>query len=209
MVDFNRSEFQSTYPRHPIDDDTAFALFFSNLGAEAMRRGDTGLAYSNFRQAAELDPDQSSLWANLGVLLASDNMIEAAESAYFHALQLDRKNLAALANLATLYHASARPEQASEVEQRMQLFRDQNPYYYYQRSLLATQKNDWAKASDLLKRALKLKRNEHQFYALQARIALQNNNQRLATEALKKALRYATQAREKALYHRQLLLLEQ
>ena len=103
VVDFNQSDFREKYPMHPVGDRYAVALFYNNLGAEALGRQDYAASFALLREAARTHPDMPGPWVNLGVLYARYGHYDVAEAAYLRALETDPGQQSALANLVSVY----------------------------------------------------------------------------------------------------------
>ncbi len=200
VVDFNIEDFQGNYPVKRISDKHAFALYFNNLGVEAMRNGDSPTAFAYFKRAILLNPEIGSPWVNLGALFARNGYPEFADSAYRQALRNEPSGKSALVNLARLHRDLGNPELASYYDNQVRRYRDANPYYHYGIALSAYRKQNWNLARDALDKALRLKKEEHQFHFLNALLFSQAGNQKQAKRSLEQALAYADQSKIKARY---------
>lgn len=191
MVDFNTENYQGNYPLRPITDDHAAALFYSNLGVEAMQKNQPVLALANFAQATRVAPDVAMPWLNLGALYAQRGYPAHASAAYRQALRAEPNHKSTLANLARLHAARGDAELAALFEARVRHYRNQNPYYHYQRGLEALQNQQLDEAQRRVKIALRLKTEEHLFHFLRARIAAQQGDAAQMRRSLHLAERYA------------------
>jgi len=68
MVDFNMYDFRIKYDRRIVSDNRARAHYFNNMGVEYMLKGDTLLAFANYRESIRADSSFSPAWVNLGIL---------------------------------------------------------------------------------------------------------------------------------------------
>jgi tetratricopeptide (TPR) repeat protein len=137
IVDFNVRPYQERQRSQRVDDAYALALFYTNLGAEAMLRNENAAALVYLREAAGVNADLPGLWVNLGVLYARHRKHEHAEAAYLRALEIDDDEPSALANLALVYEAIGEPQLAAEYRARVQRYRERNPYYHFAAATLA------------------------------------------------------------------------
>lgn len=199
-VDFNIADFQGHYPREKVADEVAFAHYYNNRAVELMQAGDQASALAHFAAAHALAPDFDALWTNLGTWHRLRGDHSRAESAYRQALTLDPNNSAALSGLALLYHATDRKNWAAQVEARLLRLREQDPYYFYQRSLAALSGGDLDKARRLIDQAIRRQKQDHQFYFLRARLAWQQGDRLTASRDLNRALRLAPGERSRARY---------
>ena len=85
--------------RTRISDEKALALFYSNLAVEAMVAGDIPGGIHKSLQGLKLWPENSNIWSNLGTAFRRTGETDLAEASYIRALQHDRFNYSALANL--------------------------------------------------------------------------------------------------------------
>ena len=170
VVDFNIREYEGRQKSRKVDDDYVLALFYTNVGAEALLRNDYAVSAARFRAAADIYPEMAALWVNLGVLYSRHGLLEQAESAYLYALEVDASAESALANLAVAYRDLGEPELAAEYYERVQTYRERNPYYHF---ALATQAYEEGRLPDALvalRKALRLKHDESDFHSLRGQV---------------------------------------
>lgn len=190
VVDFNIREYEGQEKRRKVDDDYALALFYTNLGAEALLRNDYPVSFAHFRAAAGVYPDMAGLWVNLGVLYARNDLHTQAESAYLHALEADAYEESALANLAVVYRDLGELELAAAYHERVQKYRARNPYYHF---ALATQAYEQGRLPDALaalRKALRLKHDESRFYSLRGEVQQDMGRIGDATQSFVRAREY-------------------
>ena len=168
VVDFNVRGTQSDQHSRRVSDSYALGLFYTNLGAEALVRAEHAASLAYLREAARVHPDIAGLWVNLGVLYARHGRYEHAEAAYLRALSIDGSEQSALANLVIVYQALGKPELVQEYRDRVQAYRERNPYYHYAVATRAYEQQQFSTALTSLRKALRLKRDEHEFYTLRA-----------------------------------------
>jgi tetratricopeptide (TPR) repeat protein len=168
-VDFNARDFRAEYPTREVSDRYAVALFYSNLGAEALIRRENELSFAQLRAAARTYADTPVPWVNLGVLYGRLGLYEHAEAAYLRALEADSREQSALANLVAVYQALGQAELAEEYRRRIRHYRVMNPYYHYAVAQIAYDEKRFEDTLDALRSAIRLKRDEDEFYSLQGR----------------------------------------
>ena len=94
----------------------------------------------------------------------------------------------ALANLVLVYEALGEPELAAEYRDRVQGYRERNPYYHYAvaaRALRAAAVRRRRLTS--LRKALRLKRDEHEFYTLRGQVLTALGRARDAQQSFERA----------------------
>ena len=170
VVDFNIRDYEGPQKSRKVDDDYALALYYTNVGAEALLRNDYPVSAAHFRAAAGVYPGMAGLWVNLGVLYARQGLLEQAESAYLYALEVDAYAASALANLAVVYRDLGEAELAAEYHARVQKYRERNPYYHFAVATLAYEQGRLSDALAALRKALRLKHDESQFHSLRGQV---------------------------------------
>jgi Flp pilus assembly protein TadD len=152
-------------------------------------RGEQAAALVYFREAASAHAGLAGLWSNLGVLYSRNGKYEHAEAAYLRALDIDPEEPSALANLALVYHALGETQLAAEYDARVQSYRERNPYYHFASAVRAYEQQQLDAALASLRRAVRLKPDEHEFYALRGEV-------QTALGKSREAMRSAERARE-------------
>jgi Flp pilus assembly protein TadD len=190
-----------------IDDEVAFATFYSNRGIELLIQDKANEAMENLEQAIELDPENSNNWSNLGVAYRRLNKLDAAEQAYLKALKKDKSDLTALNNLAILYQMTARSHLADKYNKKLERYRRKNPYYLVKLAEDEIKSGDYSKALRYTKKAIRKYEEEHEFHYVAARIYAHQGKTEKAMESLALAEKYALSARNRNLYSRKLDLL--
>jgi tetratricopeptide (TPR) repeat protein len=193
VVDFNAAKFREIYPTRAVSDRYAVALFYNNLGAEALARGDFASSFALLREAARTHPDMTGPWVNLGVLYARNALYEHAEAAYQRAIDVDSHEQSALANLANVYSSLGEKELADEYRQRVRRYRESNPYYHYALAQVAYGDGRFEDALTALRTAIRLKHDDDEFYSLRGRalVALGRADSAVASFARAKELAVA------------------
>jgi len=172
IVDFNQPRTTERYPSHEITDKHALALFYSNLGAEALIQKRFDAAFSEFRKSLMVYPNSPGAWANLGVLYVRLGDYGYAESAYLQALNVNPSDHSALANLTALYLKEGKHELAEQYEKKVRYYEQHNPYYHYALAQRAYRAHDLDGAIRALEKAIRLKSDEREFYELQGQVYL-------------------------------------
>jgi tetratricopeptide (TPR) repeat protein len=173
VVDFNLMNTRSTHPTREVADSYALALFYNNLGAEALIGEEYELSFRYLKAAIETHAGIPDSWTNLGVLYARQARYQHADAAYLQALSADRGNRTALTNLVSLHAALGNQELADAYRQRVRRYQQRNPYYHYAAAEDAYRDHRYEDALAALNRALRLKRDEDEFHALHARVRLE------------------------------------
>jgi tetratricopeptide (TPR) repeat protein len=166
VVDFNEIAYDERFPSHEIGDNYVLALFYNNLGAEALIRKDNALSFRYFKAAIGADPSISAVWSNLGVLYARQGLDEYAEAAYLQALSGSARNRTALTNLVNLYEARGDHAAAEAYRERVRRYQDRNPYYHFALAERAYSEQRLDDALAAVNRALRLKGDEREFHHL-------------------------------------------
>jgi Flp pilus assembly protein TadD len=191
VVDFNGTGDVSQYRSREIDDDEVLALFYNNLGAEALIRKEHDLSFQYFRAAIDLEPRISSVWSNIGVLYARLGFSQHAEAAYLQALAASQRNRSALTNLAHFYAARGDQETAALYREQVRRYQERNPYYHYAIAERAYQEERFADALAAVRRAIRLKPDEQRFHELRGLASLEIGRESEAERSFARANMYA------------------
>ena len=189
-VDFNIRTNQAEVHSRRVNDNYALGLFYTNLGAEALLRGENAQSFVYLREAARVRSDVAGLWVNLGVLYARYGHFEHAEAAYLRAIEIDPSERSALANLVLVYDALGEAELAAEYRDRVQGYRERNPYWHYASAARAYEERQFTDALSSLRKALRLKRDEHEFYVLRGQVLAELGRSKEATQSFERAREY-------------------
>src|SRR6185503_13002126 len=131
------------------------------------------------------------VWVNLGVLYARHGRYEHAEAAYLRALDVDAREPSALTNLSLVYDALGEAQLAADYRDRVQNYRERNPYYHFASATRAYEQEQFADALSSLRKALRLKPDEQEFYELRGKVQTALGKSRDATQSFELARSYA------------------
>jgi Flp pilus assembly protein TadD len=190
VVDFLPEFLLGTQPSDIVSDMDALALYYNNLGAEAVVNGKPEEAILHLRKTLALNRENTASWNNMGAAMRRTGQSRLAEFAYFQALQIDSHNYSALSNLAQFYKTEGRSDEAQDIVARVERYRRRNPYFHYFVAGLAVQEGDIESAKIILGNAIRLKRDEPEFYEAAARIARLEGKALEADRLLKRADHY-------------------
>jgi tetratricopeptide (TPR) repeat protein len=191
VVDFNGIGDVSHYRSRKIDDDYMLALFYNNLGAEALIDKEHDLSFRYLESAVEAEPRISAVWSNIGVLYARQGFHGHAEAAYLQALAADPSNRTALTNLAKLYAALGNDEAAALYLERVRRYQERNPYYHYGIAKRAYTDGRFEDSLAAIRRAVRLKPDEHEFHRLRGLAYLEIGQQSQAEKSFARAIAHA------------------
>jgi tetratricopeptide (TPR) repeat protein len=140
----------------PIDDLTAAAHFYNNLGAEALMAGDAATARRWLEVATRISPRFDKALNNLGVLLARGGEPERALEIYRRGLEIEPDNAMILTNMTRVYQQLGRAEEAGKLLVRIEQTHTTNPFFYVYQGEMALGRGDTGKALDYMAHALRL-----------------------------------------------------
>jgi Flp pilus assembly protein TadD len=141
---------------NPIDDVTAAAHFYNNLGAEALMDGDLVKARELLTTATRIAPRLDKALNNLGVVLARAGDWDGALAIYQKGLALDPQNAMILTNMARVYQQTGRGKEADTVLSKVDETNNTNPFFYVYQGEVALSRGDEDKALDYMVKALRL-----------------------------------------------------
>jgi Tfp pilus assembly protein PilF len=139
----------------PIDDLTATAHYYNNLGAEALIEGNLPQARRWLELATTLAPDFVKASNNYGVLLTRLGDPEHAVAVYRAALTKAPEDVALLTNLAGLLLKRGERAEADQLLARVSGANNSNPFFFLYRAEAALSSGDTAEANLLLAEALR------------------------------------------------------
>jgi tetratricopeptide (TPR) repeat protein len=200
VVDFNVAEYKGNYATRTVSDSYAMALFYSNRGVEAMTDGRDEESLAYFRHSIDAYPDIAGPWVNLGVLYSRRGLAEHAESAYLHALSADARDRSALVNLVKLYGERGDDALADQYRERVRRYQQRNPYYHYSLASSAYKDRRPREAVELIDKAIRLKKDEHQFYYLRSLALYDLGDMDAARRDLARARDFAERGDLRSLY---------
>ncbi|MCB1645259.1 MAG: tetratricopeptide repeat protein [Pseudomonadales bacterium] len=187
VVDFLPEFVLGDYESEPASDNVAFALYYSNLGAEDLVDGNTERALQYLTESLRLNPQSTDAWSNIGAAFRRSGEIRLAEFSYHQALMLDGRNFSALNNLAALYLHQGRREDARKVEAQVARYRRRNPYYHYFLANGFYERGRYDEALMLLEASVRLKKDEPEFYLAMARTYARQGDEASEQKMLAKA----------------------
>ena len=194
VVDFNDIGYDERFEAREINDDYVLALFYNNLGAEALIRREPELSFRYFRAAIDADPEISNVWSNVGVLYARQALHAHAEAAYLQALVADPRNRTAQTNLVNLYEARGDHEAANLLRERVRRYQERNPYYHFAIAERAYAEQRFNEALTAVTRAVRLKPDEQEFHHLRGLVYRELGREPEAEKSFARALLYADPA---------------
>ncbi|GMV45178.1 MAG: hypothetical protein AMXMBFR66_05760 [Pseudomonadota bacterium] len=153
----------------PIDEHRIAAMFMNNRAAEALEAGRLDDSYAWARAALRADARFAAGINTLAVVYQRAGHPAAAERAFEAALDLERDNASALANLAALLRAQGRAREAAPLEARLAALQPVPPLWYLERGREALGRGEFAQARDLLQRELQRQPFQHEAHFLLAR----------------------------------------
>lgn len=187
VFDLAMEEYKRGFPQRLISKREATALLFSNIGIEELKNGNTTSAIHYLRLAASTYPTNPDMWINLGAIYKHIGKLDIAEKIYLQAFAISDKDSLAASNLERLYRRQGRNTLADQYQKLASNARERNPYVHYQNAERAYQEKNYRRASKLVKRAIRLHKEDPDFYELSSRIKQASNKHIAALKDLEKA----------------------
>lgn len=169
-----------------IDDVTATAMFHTNLGGDAIRRGELEEAVRHLGIATALAPSWAPGWVNLGVAHYRQGDAERAFADYQRALEVEPGNPSALGNMAYIYRDQGRDHEA-EVALRAAAQQTTNPFTLIAMADAEMAQGRWGAASGYLRKARWRYGDEPEVYLAMARLAQRRGRPAEADRHLRRA----------------------
>lgn len=203
-VDFDPQTGSIPFKKRPLAKHHVIALFYNNKGADALVNQNHVAAYAYFRKALEVDPENVSVMVNLGILYRHNNKMKAAETAYIEAIKIDPDNTTSYENLSFLYTLTGRNKKAETVMAVVINRLLRNPNYHINLGELELERQDYTKALEHFKNALRLDNTQHQIYFGLAKVYFELGDLTLSERYLQKAKRNAKDKGEQQRYQSKL-----
>jgi hypothetical protein len=169
-----------------IDDVMATAMVHTNLGGDAIRRGELEEAVRHLGIATALAPNWGPGWVNLGVAHYRQGNAERAFADYQRALEAEPGNPSALGNMAYIYRDQGRDHEA-EVALRAAAQQTTNPFTLVAMADAEMARGRWGAASRYLRKARWWYSTEPEVYLAMARLAQRRGRPAEADRHLQRA----------------------
>lgn len=140
----------------PIDDLTAAAHYYNNLGAEALLAGDLDRSQALLTTATRIDPRFEKAVNNLGVVLARGGRPAEALEVYQRALRIVPGDSTIMTNMVRAYQQLGRNQEANELLAQIEDQNTTNPFFFVYQAEVAIGRGDYDKAMESMVRALRL-----------------------------------------------------
>jgi Flp pilus assembly protein TadD len=205
-------EFLDAYIGRPaktrvISDEEARAHHYNNLGMNQLHENNLPRAHQYLTKAIATFDDSPVLWSNLGVVEKRLGDRAAAERAYLTAMDIDKDYPSAAKNLYILYKQDNQPLKAQKYAAIVEEHNRRNPYHLNRLAGQAMDNAKYERAISLLKRAVKIKKEEDRFHFALAQAYYQLGDVKRAKQALKKAREFADDPHARQRYNSKLATL--
>jgi tetratricopeptide (TPR) repeat protein len=140
----------------PIDDLTAAAHYYNNLGAEALFAGDLERARELLGTATRIAPRFEKAINNLGVALARGGQPEKALELYQRGLEVSPDDPTILTNMVRALQQLGRNGEAGQLLAKIEDSSTTNPFFFIYQGEIALGRGDTEKALAYMVRALRL-----------------------------------------------------
>jgi tetratricopeptide (TPR) repeat protein len=141
---------------NPIDDLTAAAHYYNNLGAEALMDGDHVRATELLGIATRIQPRFEKAINNLGVVKARSGDLAGALELYEKGLAISPDNAMILTNMTRAYQTLGRAQDADDLLTRIEASNTTNPFFFVYQGEMALSRGENQKALDYMVKALRL-----------------------------------------------------
>ncbi|MFZ6672816.1 tetratricopeptide repeat protein [Undibacterium sp. Xuan67W] len=184
----------------PIDESTIIAMYMNNRAAELLSTGHLNDAYWWAREALVQSPSYLPSYNMLGVIYWRHRNLFEAEQAFNFALEREPDNLLAMANLAQVFIAQGRDEEAKDLHAKLERLQPFPPFYYFDRGIAAMKNNDYAQARDWFAKEVDRAPHYHEFQFWLALAYFRLDDIRQARKHMAIAMQNSTTRNDQALY---------
>jgi len=192
MVDIDPLQSRDIADSRRLSDSDAVALHHNNIAMEALAEGEVELAWQQGIKALSMSPGMSYLWVNLGAIYRAAGQPDAAEFSYLHALKLNPEDRSSMNNLVVLYGQQERELERGYWIERLDRYRESNPFYHAWQGDKAGEAGDWDTALVHYRRALALRPGDSRLMYATGIIQYQRGNFKAADDLISQAIDTAT-----------------
>lgn len=164
VVDVSGIKINPNMKRRIIKDNYAKALYWNNIGAEALLDNNLPKAHAYLSKAIETETRFTDSWVNLGVVFGRTDQLDDAALALQRALEINSLDSSAMSNLYEVYIAQEDLESAQALQKKVDKYRSRNPYYLLKLSDEALEEDRYEDSISLLKRAIRRQKNDHMLH---------------------------------------------
>lgn len=171
-----------------VDERRVLAHYYNNLGVEKLAAGHPELALPYFEKAVAVDPSFAYGWTNWGVAWRHLGEFERAEKSHLRALEIEPGEPTAVTNLASLYLATGRREEAEPLLAQVDDYLRHNPFHQFRLGSKALHEGDAEAAIRHFKVAIRRLPEEAEFHEALARALAATGDLVKARESFERAL---------------------
>ena len=202
VFDLAMEDYDSAFPQRVISQQAAAAMFHANLGIDALKKENYKLALHHSKLSVSMDPDNSYLWINLGVVIKRSGDLALAERIFKTSLKINDFNSLASSNLERLYREQGRTRLANAFQKRAERARANNPYVQFKRAKEQFGQQNYKVARRHINRAIRLHNLDPNFFEFRSRIHQHFKRYRLALVDLKAASDLSNDLKQRGRYYK-------
>jgi tetratricopeptide (TPR) repeat protein len=164
VIDISGAKINENTRQRIISDRYAEALYWNNIGAEALLSNELPTAHAYMSKALQTEPQLTDAWVNLGVVLGRNEQLQDAEFSLLQALEINGGEYAAMSNLYEVYLAQEDMQSAMDIQLKVEKYRRKNPYYLLRLSDEALAEARFDESISLLQNAIRKKKDDHELH---------------------------------------------
>ena len=164
IIDFDPYTTKKHFRKKTITRDRIVAMFYNNIGAQALAIGEYDKAYAYFKASLTKDEEYSAAWSNLGYLYKSVGLDMVAEQAYLTAVNYNHTNFNAWNNLEILVKSQGRIKESESIKEYLYSNRVKNAYYHALLGEESYYNGNYQQSIKHYNKAKRLEPDEHEFY---------------------------------------------
>ena len=202
VFDLAMEDYDSAFPQRVISQQAAAAMFHANLGIDALKKENYKLALHHSKLSVSLDPDNSYLWINLGVVIKRSGDLALAERIFKTSLKINDFNSLASSNLERLYREQGRTRLANIFRKRAERARSNNPYVQFKRAKEQFGQQNYKVARKHINKAIRLHNLDPNFFEFRSQIHQHFKRYRLALLDLQSASNLSNDLKQRGRYYK-------
>lgn len=191
-----------------ISSEHFYAMFYRNLGADALLDEEYPLALAYLTKAVEIAPDYAAAINLVALVHAKMQQDGLARLWYEYGLDIAGDTPVLLSNYAILQQRTGEHEAARRLQDRLQQLSDPDPFALYQLARDAHRKQEYIKAVRLYQRLIDRAPYVANFYFEMARSYYGMRQFAFARDALQQAAKLSKAGAEETRYHAKLEALQ-
>jgi Tfp pilus assembly protein PilF len=163
-IDFLPPEEIGNQHTHALDEETILAMYMNNRAAELLVQGKLDDAYWSAREAIRQDANFIASYNTLAVIYQRHGHWQEAQQVLSYALQFSPDNTVLMSNLAGIFKALGKTDEANALNAKLQKIQPYPPFHFFLLGQQAMQRENFAAAKILFSKEVAREPYYHEFH---------------------------------------------